>query len=203
MHFGPALPTGFSSSSEYLDVDLTEDLSPDVVASRVSIMLPDGMYVLAAGVADKSAASLQQAVTAAEYVVALYDFDGDLGGAIDELVGRDELVVTILKKGSEREVDLRPGILAIEAGLESAVRVPRELSREFSNDSDADRVLAPHFWCRLATQPRNVRPTEVLKALSSAQSDTPEPRLVHRTAMLLDPIERELEPIPLVDYVNT
>ena len=67
--FGLALPTGFESEAEYVDVYLGEDFFLDafdekIIQENINKALPFGMDVLAIGIFPTSGDSLQEAVDA-------------------------------------------------------------------------------------------------------------------------------------------
>lgn len=141
--FGLALPTGFESVAEYLDVDLDPDRPVDVAAlpARLSEALPVGVDVTAAAVVPAREASLQQEVTSCTWVAGLPDLGAEEAAAlVSEILAASELPVTRERKGRQVADDLRPAVLAVSA---------------------EGNVLT----FELGTQPRGVRPTEVLDAV--------------------------------------
>jgi len=172
--FGLALPTGHESVAEYLDLELAADAPLDAVEvdnlpARLSPALPVGIDVLATTVIDDRAGSLQEEVTSCSWLV---EAAGVAATELSELVAQalaaDSLVVTRERKGRPVSDDIRPGILSIEA----------------------DGTL---LRCDLATQPRGLRPSELLTALRPGLEEG-SVRRVHQW------IERDgarWEPIPL------
>lgn len=152
LHFGLALPTGAESEGEYLDIDLTEpaqgalDLDPASLPARLTPCLPDGITVQAAAIVDTGIMSLQQAVASCTWRI-------DVGGttaqaaavAVERALAADELIVTRERKGKAVTDDLRPYILALAVTASTPEGV--ELTTE------------------LGTQPRSLRPAELLLAL--------------------------------------
>lgn len=198
MRFGPALPTTFASSAEYIDVELAEEIIPEDLATRLAAVLPEGYGVLCAEALPGKGESLQAAIVAAEYAVVVEDVSGRFPSGFEAEVVHalesDALPVTIRRKGEEKVVDLRPAVLdarVVPAGgagadvLAAARAVTTALPRDL-----------PHhwLWCRLASQPRSARPTEFLSVLPSE----PRARLVHRSAQLVrDEAGSFAEPIDL------
>ncbi len=188
LHFGPALPTCYESSSEYVDLDSTEPVDDIEVAARLTASLPDGMDVLIAREVDPKSPSLQAIIEATEYLIWLDTDDvDDVAGRLDVALRADTLIQTIRKKGRDVEVDIRPGIVSahcVAAGHH--LEAPRVLPFVF-----ADRAERPAIWCRLTTKPRSTRPTELLAALGGAAID----HVVHRTALIVDSVDAGCEPI--------
>jgi radical SAM-linked protein len=163
LSFGLALSTGFESDAEYLDVDLDPARASDVVvsdlAAQLSALLPDGMEATAVAVLSAGAPSLQQIVTSCEYVIELsadamaptseHDSLAErVARAVERIRGAESVVVSRERKGVVGTADIRPAILALEylgpSGQAAAVRVRVEL----------------------ATQPKAVRPSELLAAFA-------------------------------------
>ena len=152
LHFGLALPTGAESEGEYLDIDLTEpadgalDLDPASLPDRLTPCLPDGITVQAAAIVDTGIMSLQQAVTSCTWRL---DASGTTAHhaaeAVERALAADELIVTRERKGKAVTDDLRPYILALAV-----------------TDSTPDGV---ELETELGTQPRSLRPAELLLAL--------------------------------------
>lgn len=143
LHFGLALPVGCESDAEYLDVDVVAPLD-DSFADRVTACLPAGMEVTAVGEVDPRAESLQAGVVAVEWEFTVAAAAGELRRSVDAALATRSLPVEIERKGRPVAVDLRPQILRLD--LEPA-------------DGEGARLCA-----ELATQPRGVRPTELLAA---------------------------------------
>lgn len=154
VHFGLALSTGHESLGEYLDVDLTEPEGSTVdlgaLPERLSPLLPPGIDVEAVAVIDRSEDSLQEAVTSCSWVIEVPGTSPEaLAAAADAILAATELPVVRERKGKKVSDDLRPGIL--------------ELSVIGVTPSDAPEQGAV-LEARLATQPRSVRPAELLAA---------------------------------------
>ena len=191
--FGLALPTGHESVAEYLDVDLDPvrtdaDLDVQSLLALLSAALPVGVDVTAAAVIESSVDSLQQAVTSCTWEVAVADLaagtgEGSLRTLVSTALAADSLPITRERKGQTSTEDVRPGILSVELIGDDLLR------------------------CELGTQPRGLRPAELLRALDpsleegrvrrthqwiSRDGAREEPLLVDATAA---PQAPELEPV--------
>jgi radical SAM-linked protein len=71
MNMAAALPLGFSSRCEVMDMRLEHDISLDDLPTRLNQTLPTGLQVLQVQQVDERAPALQTQVTAAEYEVTL------------------------------------------------------------------------------------------------------------------------------------
>lgn len=150
--FGLALPTGHSSVAEYLDVDLdpsrVDGLDVTGLPPTLSAALPVGVDVTAAAVIDDKATSLQHDVTSCEWGITAAGADATrMRELASEALAATSLVVTRDRKGQAVTDDVRPSILSLDV-LED--RGPGGA------------------WLRaeLATQPRGLRPSELLAALA-------------------------------------
>jgi radical SAM-linked protein len=154
--FGLALSTGYESVAEYLDVELRDSptegstLDLEVLKASLSAALPEGVDVVVISTDVDWSQSLQEAVTVCRWQLAVTSTDPgapapDIGPRIDRLLAADALVVSRTRKGREVIEDIRPAILDLRL-----VDVTDEGS-----------------WieCDLATQPRSLRPTELVAAL--------------------------------------
>ena len=147
--FGLALSTGHESLAEYLDVSIHPDADIPVtdLPGRLSPALPLGLDVVAAGTVQPGDASLQEAVTSCTWRIEVPGWDlDDADQHVAAALAADELVLTRTRKGKEVTDDLRPAVLSLA-------------------------VIGPSAWgvelvAELATQPRGLRPSELLAVLS-------------------------------------
>ena len=154
MHFGLALSTGHESLGEYLDIDLRPEEASSVdlgvLPERLSPLLPPGIEVDAIAVIDRSEPSLQEAVTSCTWRLEVPGQSVDtLSALVDDLLAREVLRVERERKGKTLVDDIRPGILRL-----------RVVGPTPSDAPQPGAVLE----AELATQPRSVRPSELLRA---------------------------------------
>lgn len=150
LSFGLALSTGHESDAEYLDVDLDEaradSVDLDALPSILTGALPDGLTATAVIEIDKREPSLQQAVTSCTWRIDATGVDAETAaGAVARALAADEIIVTRERKGRQVTDDVRPLVLGLD------VDGPTD---------DGVRLLA-----ELGTQPRALRPAELLSAL--------------------------------------
>lgn len=158
LSFGLALPTGAESLAEFVDVVLDEgrveatDIEPAELVARIGPFLPDGVTVrAAAGVS--GGGSLQHEVTACRWELALTGATrGDVADAVASFTAASSVPLVRERKGRQAEDDLRPGV--------------RELSVDDGRGGERVVVLA-----EVATQPRGVRPGELVRALAERMVD--------------------------------
>jgi radical SAM-linked protein len=146
--FGLALSTGHESVAEYLDIALQSSSAVDVseVPGRLSSALPTGIDVVAAGTVPPGDASLQESVTSCLWRIELRDIELDTAERlVTQALDADELVLTRIRKGKEVTDDLRPAVLSLAI--------------------DGPTPAGSALLAELATQPRGLRPNELLQIL--------------------------------------
>ena len=147
LSFGLALSTGHESLGEYLDIDLAEDLDPAELPGIVTPSLPDGMVAQIALPIAAGIDSLQQAVTSSSWRIELSRVTAtQVAEAIARAIAAEELPILVERKGKQVTLDARPAILALRH----------------------DDVV---IEAELATQPRSLRPAELLRALDPTWGD--------------------------------
>jgi radical SAM-linked protein len=154
--FGLALSTGHESLAEYLDLELdpsrVDGLEIEALPARLSAALPAGVEVAAAAVLAERTDSLQHEVTSCRYeIVAAGANITELREFAAQALAAESLVVTRERKGQSVIDDIRPAILSLHVLAEATA---------------ADGTPAVSLEAELATQPRGLRPSELLAALS-------------------------------------
>jgi radical SAM-linked protein len=176
LSFGLALPTGHESLGEYLDVDLADSVDITSLPARLTPALPIGIECVAAADLAGPEPSLQQAVTACGWEIELTGLDGVAAAdAVAAALAAPALVATRVRKGHEVTDDLRPAIVSL------AVR------------SDGARGDGTVITAEVATQPRGLRPGELVEACFGAV----EARRVLRTHQWIECDGARREPIPV------
>ncbi|HEY8093701.1 MAG TPA: TIGR03936 family radical SAM-associated protein [Acidimicrobiales bacterium] len=183
LHFGLALPTGYESDAELLEVDLAAASALVDLAALPALLtdaLPVGFTVTAAVALAGGEPSLQQDVTSCSWRIELRDVTrARAHAAVDAALAAATLPLARSRKGHETLDDLRPGILALRV--------------DATTDDGPPVLLAD-----LATQPRALRPSELLAACFP---DVVEPLdITHRVLRTHQWIERggaRREPLPV------
>lgn len=146
LHFGLALPTTYESLAEYLDVDLTATGVPDDILEVLGSSLPAGLHPVAAAVLEPAVPSLQQAVVSCTWRLVTAGAPADVvAGRCDRMLDEDALPITRERKGKKATDDVRPQLWGIR--VVGATEAGVELEAE------------------LATQPRGLRPRELLEVM--------------------------------------
>lgn len=151
LSFGLALSTGHESEAEFLDLELSDEdgdwtaVRGVDLAARLTAALPVGLDVVAVAPVEKGD-SLQQAVTSCTWAIEVDDVDREYMDAwVADVLSREEIVVERERKGKPVVEDLRPHVLALDVTgtTETGIRLSADLG----------------------TQPRALRPTELLAAV--------------------------------------
>lgn len=146
LSFGLALSTGYESLGEYLDIELAEAMDPDRLPAVVASSLPHGLEAQAAIALEAGTDSLQQAVTSSSWRIDLSAAEPpQVAATVARALAASALPILVERKGAQSELDARPAILAL--------------------DVDGSVLDA-----ELATQPRSLRPAELVRALDPTWS---------------------------------
>lgn len=152
-----ALPLGFASRCEVVDLKLTEDVPLSGLAERIQAAVPPGLGILAIESVPEHAPALQTKVIAAEYEAELLEppSEEELNHRITALLSAPSL----LRERRGKAYDLRPLIENLTL-LPPAPRSPAEQA-------------GPRLFMRLtAREGATGRPEEVLDALGIAFEQT-------------------------------
>jgi radical SAM-linked protein len=164
LSFGLALSTGHESEAEYLDVALRNAPEPTTVEQMPALLapaLPAGMAVQAVAVLPPGAESLQQAVTSCTWYIEIGDrAPSEVAAGVSQALAAAELPLTRTRKGQTVTDDVRPAILAVRV-LGPVTEVVAPLAPRATG-------LATAIEADLATQPRGLRPTELIAAIDPA-----------------------------------
>ncbi len=106
MNLAAALPLGFSSRCEVLDMRLEREIPLEDLSQRLNDTLPSGIQVAQIEQVDERAPALQVQVLSAEYEVRMIEsaFPSELKRKIESVMAAESIVRT----RREKEYDLRP-----------------------------------------------------------------------------------------------
>jgi radical SAM-linked protein len=106
MNMAAALPLGFSSRCEVMDMKLEHDIALDDLPTRLNRMLPAGLQVLGVEQVEERAPALQTQVVSAEYEVTLTESidRSDMDRKIDSVIESKALP----RERRGKTYDLRP-----------------------------------------------------------------------------------------------
>ena len=130
--FGPPLPLGISSTSEYLDIRLKEKIKTEELVGKLNRVLPQGLTILRAKIIPSSAGSLVKIIDKASYIITLKIKEVLLDSAVKNrenkskeleqkveknnkrFLNLDEITVEKQIKNGIKRVDIKPSILDIK-----------------------------------------------------------------------------------------
>lgn len=106
MNLAAALPLGFSSRCEVLDMRLEREIPLEDLSQRLNDTLPSGIQVAEIEQVDDRAPALQTQVVSAEYEVRMIEsaFPSELKRKIESVMAAESMIRT----RREKEYDLRP-----------------------------------------------------------------------------------------------
>lgn len=113
-----ALPLGFTSSNDLMDVWLEEDLSPEIIRSRLEAVLPPGLQINELLQVAPDQPALQSLLKASEYQITFIETIPDLSERVETLLKSQRIDVE--RKG--KSYDLRPLLLSLELLPMNALR---------------------------------------------------------------------------------
>ncbi len=113
MNLAAALPLGFSSRCEVLDMRLEHEIPLEDLSQRLNDTLPSGIQVSQIEQVDERAPTLQTQVVSAEYEVRMIEaaFPTELKRRVESVLAAE----SIIRTRREKEYDLRPLIETLEA----------------------------------------------------------------------------------------
>ncbi len=148
MNIAAALPLGFSSTCEVLDLRLERDIELDSLPDQLNATLPPGIHVSAVSQVDERAPALQTQVLSAEYEVRMIEagFPSEVRRSVEALMAAE----SIIRIRREKQYDLRPLIEWVEvrgdtiamrlAAREGATGRPEEVLAELGIAFDETRI---------------------------------------------------------------
>lgn len=170
-----AVPTGVASESEYVEVQLTEGVVPELLQAEINAVLPAGMEIRDAVIAGPG--SLADRLQASRWRT---DVPGtaaaELRAAVQKLMAEESVLVERKTKDGRREIDARAALVSAEV-----FDGDRPVADGDRNPSSAARVddwrTAAGPYGILVTVVRQttpvVRPDDVLSALRAVAGVAP------------------------------
>ena len=191
LQFSLALPTGFESDGEFVDIRLSQaestsaayQVTPveggvryDELVNVLAPLVPSGIVIEAIASIAHTEAPLQEAVTSCSWQMEVGGVSqGELSDRIQRLLDAETIPIERERKGRRVTDDIRPSVLSLESICAS---------------SQTNEVA---FVTELAMRPRGVRPKELLEGLG------PEVTLVRgrRTHQWIDTGDARGEPLSM------
>lgn len=183
--FGLALPTGYESDGEYIDIRLDDDrplqFGLDELPMVLNEVMPLGIQVAELVILEARTPSLQQAVTSCVWDIAVKQPIAQLKEWTQQVLDAPTIVVTRERKGKAVTDDIRPFIHALEVKPAATAGSGSLLCAE------------------LGTQPRSLRPSELLTALEPAMREHSVRRKtqwIEQGGARLEPLQVGAAPVP-------
>lgn len=155
--FGPALAVGIESEAEYLDLELKEPWPASEVLNSLARQLPVGLEVLAVKALPPGALALTESIQCAAYRAEVEGLSPlQLQQAIEELLGKKQVLVWRRTKNGTREIDVRPGVYRLELEGDNVLKLLLACSPQGTvRPEEVVRALAPELKIK------NIRRTEL------------------------------------------
>lgn len=158
INLASALPLGFTSQEDIVDVGLEQDLAAPEIETALRQAAPPGIRIDRVQVIDDHLPTLQAVLEASEFTITFLEPFPELDARLAELLGAESLP----RERRGKSYDLRPLVLEL---------------RRLPDDEQGQRRL----FARLAAREGATgRPEEVIAALGEA----PERTRVHRTRLV-------------------
>lgn len=168
MSFAAPLGVGVTSSGEYFDMELTEEMSSDEMTQRLNDTMADGMQVLSVRrIEDGKASACMALVAAADYRVSFREGkepQADWKDKLQDFLEQESIVIMRKTKRSQQETDIKPWIYQLE-------------------------LRGDDVWMRLSSgSVHNLKPELVMEAFSKYLGKELEPfaLLIHREEVYAD-----------------
>jgi radical SAM-linked protein len=137
LSFGPALAVGISSNDEYYDIQLLEDLEPQLIMERLNRTLPDGLKILMVKKIEHHVKPLNAIINRASYVIILKVVPEDqavLVAYLHGLTGLPKLdVLRSTKEGDQKLVNIRPWLHNLTIEIQDAESIKIILTGEIGS----------------------------------------------------------------------
>ena len=138
-----ALPLGFTSENDIVDVWLDTDIAVDQINSSLNSALPPGLLIQFTQIIEENWPTLQKQLYASEYLVTVFDPIDNVNQKIPDLMSQD----AILRQRQGKNYDLKPLISNLE----------------YLNENDKNEQIIRMILC--AQPAATGRPDEVILAL--------------------------------------
>ena len=138
MNFASALPLGFSSRCEMVDMWFNEDADLPSLSTQLQNAMPSGIGILSMQSVDERAAALQTQIISAEYEVRATEVPDKV--RLKQKIGEVMANPTLPRQRRGKPYDLRPLIETLELSAENQIRM--RLSAREGATGRPEEVLA-------------------------------------------------------------
>ncbi len=183
MVFGLPMSIGLTSESEYADIELTEDMAPEIFIETINKYLPEGIQVDMA-VPFSSKNNIMNQITAARYEI-IFETDDpmshyEIDNLTSMLLSREEISVMKKTKKGPRATNIRPWIYSLSAQKKDT------------------RVFALEAFLSAGTE-NNLRADLLLEAFSKEANIKCRPLSIHRKALYASTFNEWKNPFEVAD----
>jgi radical SAM-linked protein len=138
MNFASALPLGFSSRCEMVDVWFNEEVDLPSLCTQLQNAMPAGIDILSTQSVDERAAALQTQIISAEYEVRATEVPDKV--RLKQKIGEVMASAALPRQRRGKSYDLRPLIETLELSAENQIRM--KLSAREGATGRPEEVLA-------------------------------------------------------------
>jgi radical SAM-linked protein len=121
INFASALPLGFSSRCEMVDVWFNIDVDPSTLSSQLQTMMPAGIGILNIQSVDERAPALQNQILSAEYEVHVTEAMDKVH--LEQKINEVMASASLPRQRRGKSYDLRPLIEKLELAAENQIRM--------------------------------------------------------------------------------
>lgn len=205
--FGSALGVGVTSSSEYIDIEIHQEIDLAAYVEAMNRVMPEGVDILGVERIDlidnaPKIPALMSVIDVSEYEITLYNkldpASGDVFGqgddshlasltralvdlAISQALAAKAWPIIRESKGKEREIDIRPWVYKIELAKGLGDQEALENTSNNIESSNIESVIIKALV--QSSSQANVRATEIVEALRIYGDLAPYSYMIHRSQM--------------------
>ena len=118
LYFAQALSVGITSTGEYMDIQLEQDVSPEWVKDQINAILPEGLEIQRAHILTEESKTCMAVVDAASYeiIIEKEPEDEDFITKLNEFYNQKEILVTRMSKKKSKIINIKEFIYDLSIG---------------------------------------------------------------------------------------
>ncbi|MCT4661629.1 MAG: TIGR03936 family radical SAM-associated protein [Tissierellales bacterium] len=125
MSFSTAVPLGLTIESEYMDIDMKDELTAQNYIDRINPYLPEGLRFIAGEIIDEKEKPIMGQIRWGSYLICIKEkIERPMMDVINDFMKREDISYTKVKKKKKkivkREINIRPYIENIELVVEDS-----------------------------------------------------------------------------------
>jgi len=115
MYFAQALSVGITSTGEYIDLHLEEDVSPEWIKQHMNEMLPEGLKIHSVNILAEDSKTCMALIDASSYEIRIDKGPGDkdIMMLAKEFYKQEEILVSRISKKKKRIINIKEFIYAL------------------------------------------------------------------------------------------